>query len=234
MGRISRLIVIFGVAYTLFIIGPAFFHGQYAPYPLIKWGDVLDVLTPIVLFPLYWLLFQSGRDETPALRQSLIFVALAGLWAEGQGMHLSANTIGHTLNTMQDTDAYEVTYFFDEHLSHYLWHIGVFALSGLIMWRSLRSPYPSAQTSLWPEAVAALFYGLTYFASTVEAQTTVIGVPFAIAAALFGTLRGRGKFKQSPVLAFFTIAHIIACVALLVWFIRWGGLPEFSQVGIIQ
>lgn len=57
MQRLARLTLIFAILFAVFIIAPAFLNGQFAPYPLLKSGDVLDLLTPLVLIPLYWLLF---------------------------------------------------------------------------------------------------------------------------------------------------------------------------------
>ena len=35
-------------------------------------------------------------------------------------------------------------------------------------------------------------------------------------------------------LTFFFTAFVVATVLFLAWGIRWGGLPEFSEVGIID
>ncbi len=58
MNAPSRLILIFALAFAILIITPAFLSQQFAPYPLMKTGDVTDVLTPVILIPLYWLLFR--------------------------------------------------------------------------------------------------------------------------------------------------------------------------------
>lgn len=66
MSALGRTILIFSLAFTVFIIGPAFMGSQFGPYPLMKWGDVFDLLTPMALLPLYWLMFVTCCQETPS------------------------------------------------------------------------------------------------------------------------------------------------------------------------
>src|SRR5258708_35691080 len=122
MTSLSRLTLVFAIAFAFFIIGPALLSQQFGPYALMKTGDVLDVLARLALIPLYWLLFQAGR-QTPSLRETVAFLLLAAVWTEGQGMHLSANSIGHLVEKSATSDVYTLTHFYDEILSHYLWHI---------------------------------------------------------------------------------------------------------------
>jgi len=42
----------------------------------MKWGDVLDVFMPLVLVPLYWLLFQLSPDRAPKAREITFFLVL--------------------------------------------------------------------------------------------------------------------------------------------------------------
>ncbi len=87
MQRLARLTLIFAILFAVFIIAPAFLNGQFAPYPLMKSGDILDLLTPLVLIPLYWLLFQIQPIRPPSQKEVLIFLIFAVLWVQGQGMH---------------------------------------------------------------------------------------------------------------------------------------------------
>ncbi len=95
MQRLARLTLIFAILFAVFIIAPAFNSDRFAPYALMKNGDVLDLLTPLVLIPLYWLLFQIHPSRSPSQKEMLIFLIFAALWVQGQGMHLVANSIGH-------------------------------------------------------------------------------------------------------------------------------------------
>lgn len=233
MERLSRLTLVFAVAYAVFIVAPAFLAAQFGPYPLIKVGDVFDLFTPFVLIPLYWLLFQVRSDDRPDTGETLAFLLTVGAWCAGQGMHLAANSIGHLMEGLKDTDAYAVTYFYDEELSHYLWHLGGLGLSALLLWRQWGRPFAGQRAALLLESAAGLIYGITYFISTIEGGTVPLGLLFAVAAAGFGLLRGRAHLRQQPVLAFFTIAYVIATILFLAWGVYWRGFPQFSEVGLL-
>ena len=232
MLRLIRLILIFAIAYAVLLISPAFLSRQFPLAPLMKWGDVTDILTPLILIPLYWLLFRLYRDDLPAPRHVTAFMVFGALWIQGQGMHLSANSIGHLMKDLKDTDAFKLTYFYDEGLSHYLWHTGVMALNTLLMLRQWRHPF-SESSRLTSIALAACIYGLTYFITTIEAGTAPVGVPFAVVIALIGLWK-RKELSQRPLVAFFVASYLIAAILFAVWGIYWRGLPQFSQVGIID
>lgn len=228
MPSLSRLILMFAIAFAVLLIAPALLNQPFGLYPLMKTGDVVDILTPLILLPLYWLLFRL--DEPPTLRETLLFLVLAALWAEGQGMHLSANSIGHWLPADPPTDARTLTHFYDEILSHYLWHIGVVGLTALLIWRQARHRLPDA--SILQARIAGVIYGLVYFIIFIEAGTVPLGLPFALVISALG-LRWRGELRQQPVIAFFAAAHQLAVILFVIWFIRWGGFPQFSELGII-
>src|SRR5690349_2235813 len=114
MTRLARLTLIFAVIFAVLIITPAFLSSQFGPYPLLKVGDVTDVLTPIILLPLYWLLFRIDDDRAFSVREVLVFLVFTAVWAEGHGVHLGANSIGHLLESEKNTDAGQLTHFYDE------------------------------------------------------------------------------------------------------------------------
>ena len=148
MQRLTRLIVLFSILYAVLIISPAFLSRQFTFYPLMKVGDVTDILTPLILIPIYWLLFQIDKTKSFSAREIIVFMALAALWVEGQGMHLSSNSIGHLLKQVKDSDAYALTNFYDEILSHFLWHVGAIGLSVLLIARQIRNPFVGERASL--------------------------------------------------------------------------------------
>ena len=234
MKRLSWLALLFAILYAVLILLPAFLSAQFGPYSLMKNGDILDIITPIILIPLYWLLFQLVPGQLPRQVPMLLFMALAGAWAAGQGMHLSANSIGHLLSSAGGGDAYKLTHFYDEDLSHYLWHLGVVGLSALILYRQWRYSFSAPTEGLAATIVGGLIYGFTYVASVLEAGTAPLGVPFAIAVAFFGLIWGRKRFRQQPMTTFFVVAYTLATLLIIVWFIWHGGLPEPSEVGLID
>ncbi len=234
MQRLARLILIFVLLYAVFIIAPAFLSSQFAPYPLMKNGDVLDLLTPLVLIPLYWLLFQIRRESQPSQKETLIFLVLAALWVEGQGMHLVGNSIGHLTSAASDSEVISLTHFYDEILSHYCWHLGVVGLSALLMYRQWQNPFLNQRSPLRLEIGAGIIHGFTYFVDVIESATTALGVPFAMGVVIWAGMRGRKHLRQQPILAFFFVAYLVASLFFLGWGLYWGGFPEFSKVGIID
>lgn len=233
MQTLHRFILAFAILYAFFLIAPALLSQQFAPYALLKNGDILDLLTPLVLLPLYWLMLEHGGVGESTARERLVFVILAAAWAMGQGMHLGANAVGHLLVGSEQTNAYALNHFLDEDLSHYIWHLASIGLIVLLLVRQTRAPFADERSSFVMEGIAALLYGLTYFIVTIEAGTLAMGLPFAIVLVLFGFLR-RTQLRQQPLAAFFVFAMLLALILFAGWGLYWRGFPEFSQVGIIQ
>lgn len=234
MKRLSIVALIFSVAFLLFFMAPPFLNKQFGIYPMMKVGDVLDIFTPLILIPLYWILFRLDADKAPGLKANIIFLLFAAFWVEGQGMHLASNSIGHLLKGMEGSDIYKLTNFYDEVLSHYLWHFGIFGLSALVIFRQWRNPFAEGQSVLWLPILAGVIHGFTLFIIVIEAQTAPLGVTFAILVTLLGLIWGRRRFGQRPMMLFFFVACIVATIFFAGWGVYWHGLPEFSEVGIID
>ena len=240
MKRVSLLTMVFAGLSVVFFLLLIFLRAPFVLYPLISYQDVFDLLTPLVLIPTYWLLFKSTAREGSKFIEEIAFMILAAIWVLGQGMHLSANAINNLTETLAKksviditgTSIYQLTYFFDEHLSHYLWHIGILGLAGLILYREWRRPAAIA-TSWWAAILAGFFYGFTYFCIFLEGQTVVLGLPFAMIIVLWTLIGGRQQLPKKQVLAFFFIACLAAFVLFAGWGLYWGGFPQFSDVGLI-
>jgi len=233
MKRVSFYILLFSIAFALFFIGPPLLSQQCGLYPLMKTGDVVDVLTPLILIPLYWLLYRANENKGLSWKGILVFLVLAAFWVEGQGMHLSANSIGHLLKAMKGSEVYSLTYFYDEVLSHYLWHFGIVGLSALLIFQQWRGGSGEKAPLMWIILLAAIVHGFTFFVIVIEAGTAPLGVSFAVIAAVFGLVWGRQKLGSQPVLLFFFVSYLLAVVLFAGWGIYWGGLPQFSELGII-
>jgi hypothetical protein len=231
--RLSRWILIFAILTPIFVIGPALMGQKFPPYPLMHIADAFDLFTPLILIPVYWLLFQWSGKSSPSLIESLAFMLLAAFWVEGQGIHLAANSIGHLLGDPGFSSAADLTYFYDEQLGHYLWHIGILGLAALLLYREWRRP-AGLITSWGITLPAGIIYGFTVFAATLEGQTAPMSLPFMLLATLFTLIWGRNRLKGQPMLAFFFASFLIAALFYTGWGLYWGGLPEFSQVGIIK
>jgi hypothetical protein len=234
MKRLSFLSLVFAILFAVFFLGPPFLNMQFSLYPLMKIADVFDLLTPLVLIPLYWLLYRLNQDKLLTPSGTIIFIVLAAFWVEGQGMHLAANSIGHLLRDIEGSDAYRLTYFYDEVLSHYIWHFGIMGLSALLLWHQWRHPFSEENAVMWPLILAGVIHGFTVFAIVIEAGTALIGAPFAFLVTIWGWIWGSKRMGQQPLLGFFLISYTLATILFIGWAVYWGGLPQFSQVGIID
>ncbi len=240
MKRLSLLTLVFAVLSLVFIILLIFLRFKFPLYPLMSYQDAFDILTPLVLIPIYWLLFRYAARDGPVVAEEIGFLVLAAVWVEGHGIHLSANSIDNLIEALarngaidiKGTDIYRLSYFFDERLGHYLWHIGMLGLAALLIYREWRRP-AGAATIWWATILAGIVYGFSYFAIFIEGQTVALGLPFAIIVVLLALIFGRRKLAQQPVLAFFFVACLLAFLLFGGWWLYWGGFPQFSDVGLI-
>ena len=228
--QLSRLILLFSVLFFVLLVSPAFLNMPLIWDPLLKIGDLTDLFTPVILLPIYFLLFQLKPGSLPK-KELVFFVIFAACFAQGQGMHLSANSIGHLLES-GSTPISRLTYFYDEFLSHYIWFFGINGLTALLIYRQYKNPFEKT-SKLTLEIIAGIMYGVTFFITGIEGQTAPLSIPFALMVTLFGLIYGWGKLKTMPLLLFFLIAHILALILFLIWGTYWGGLPQFSDLGLI-
>jgi len=232
MKRLSALVLVFAILFCFFFIALIFLRVPFSPYPLMSVQDAVDILTPLVLLPLYFLLYRISA-KTPFSHSGLIiFILFAAFWAAGQGMHLSANSISNLLvqEGMETGDIYKLTHFYDEMLSHYLWHIGIVGLSALLIYRQWKNPFTEGKALLWPIILGGLIHGFSYFLIIMEANTAPLGVTFSVLATLFIIIFARKRISQQPLVTFFLISYALAMLLFLVWGIINGGLPPVTDV----
>lgn len=240
MKQQSFLILLFAVLFGVFFLLLIFFRIPFALYPLISYQDAFDILTPLVLLPVYWLLFRNITMEEPSRQEQIAFVFLSALWASGHGMHLAANSINNLVDNLAKNQTFDITgtdihtliYFFDERLSHYLWYSGILGLAALLSYRDWKHP-ASTSTKWWVVILAGIIHGFTIFCVFLEGQVVLLGLPFTIIFILSVFFGGRKKLSHKPLLAFFSITCLVAFILFLGWGLYWGGFPELSEVGLI-
>ena len=240
MKRLSFLTLLFAILSLTFLLLLVFLRVEFQPYPLISYQDAFDLLTPLVLIPIYWLMFRYASNEVPRLTEEIVFLVLAVFWIEGHSMHLAANSIHNLIDSLAEsqviniktTDIYTLTYFFDEYLSHYFWHIGILGLIALLIYRERQ--HPTEQTTTWWAVIlGGIIYGFTYFCIFLEGKNVMMGLPFAMAVMMFALISERMNLKQRPLIAFFFVSCCLAFLLFTGWSLYWGGFPEFSDVGLI-
>jgi len=236
MKRQSVLTLVFALLSLTFFLLLIFLRIPFPLYPLMSVQDAIDILTPLVLIPLYWLMFRSISQNRTVLGSEIFFMVMSAFWASGQGMHLSANSINNLIgNLAKDqvidvtkTDIYHLTYFYDEYLSHYLWHIGVVGLAVLLIYESWRQP--TQEKTDWRLVIpAGILYGFTCFCFFLEGNTLILGLPFVIIVTLLILIRGRAKLPQQPIMAFFFVSCSFAFVGFVGWWLYWGSFIPIME-----
>lgn len=146
------------------------------------------------------------------------------LYIDGHGIHLAANSIGHEELT---GEAEDVTHFWDETFGHIEWHLGWMLLVGAVgLAEAIARPLLGWRPrSWWLAGAVVLLLGVTLFTSTVEGGTWYLAAATA-AVLVVWTLRA-----PRPLLASLTGAFLLASLAMAVWAIWQGGMPQFSEVG---
>jgi hypothetical protein len=186
----------------------------------------------LVLVPLYWLLFTDSGARGRGTRLTIVFLVLAALWTLGQGMHLGANSINNLLGA-GSTAVHGLVHFYDEVLSHYLWHAGIAGLSILLIFAPSPDPEGPRPVSWGTIMASAVLYGLTYFLAINEGGTVPIGLPAAVLIPIGILLFRRRMLRTHNLVAFFFAAYVLAVVLFVGWYAYWGGFPEFSEVGLL-
>ncbi len=236
MNRLSLLTLIFAFLSVVFFLALIFLRIPFPLYPLMSWQDALDILTPLILIPIYWLLYRTVTANTSTRLSELTFMVMAAFWAAGQGMHLSANSIDNLIENLAKQGTIDVTgssiftltYFYDEYLSHYLWHIGIVGLAVLLMYESWRRP--AGESTDWRLVIpAGLLYGVLFFCIFLEGNTMPLGLPFVGVAAILVLIRGRSRLAQQPVLAFLFVSCLVALILFAGWRLYWGCFPPILE-----
>jgi hypothetical protein len=77
--RLSILILVFTIVIAFFVIVPGFLNKPFTLYPQMKIADVVDLFTPLVVIPLYYLLLHYGSNRQPSLGSVIVFLVFAAL-----------------------------------------------------------------------------------------------------------------------------------------------------------
>lgn len=231
MASRSSVVLAFALAFAVFIIMPALLGKPFPPYPLMHWGDIFDLFTPLVIVPLYWLLFLDTTRATRGTTATIAFLLLASLWVEGHGMHLSANSISNLLGPGSSA-VHNLVHFYDEVLSHYLWHFAIIGFSIFLL--SHVNSSPTGASVHWTlVAPSAILYGFSFFLAIDEGGTVPLGLPAAALIVLWIAFSRRRLVGKHNLVGFFLVGYAVAIALFLGWYLYWGGFPEFSEIGII-
>lgn len=225
-------IFLFSVAFAFFLLVPPLLSQPFPAYPSIHWADVLDLMTPLVLIPLYWLLFTDTGRILRSHSAAIGFLLLASIWIEGQAMHLAANSIGNLLGPGNGS-INQLVHFYDEVLAHYLWHAGILGLSLLLLIFGARATASGASPGWGWILPAGLLYGVTCFLAFVEGATVPLGLMATVLIIVGLLVLLRQRILTHNLVGFFFFGYSVALLLLAVWGIYWKGFPELTEVGLL-
>ena len=235
-GQQSAALLAYAVALAAFLLVPPYLKASVGPARAFTWQEVADLLTPLVVIPLAWLVLDatggSGR------RQLMGFLVIAALWIEGQGIHLAANAIGDAVphdatEAFYQTIPGELDGWLDETLSHWMWHGAWLALSILLLLAATRGSLAPPDRPSVRAATAGAVHGVTFFLVSVEGVTTLLGIPATILFLGWGLLAGRRGLGRRPVVTFFLVSTVVTLAGYAGWAaLNDWTLPEFSKVGL--
>ena len=211
----------------------------YAAPGQTRYEDFVDLLTPFVVAgPALAVLARTGAGR----RAWALALLGAGVFAQGHGLHLSANAISFTLGPE------DPAYLWDEQVGHHLWFAGLTLLLVVVVQQVHGLPLRAGPVAV---ALAALV-GLTWAANVVEGGAVPFGSALAVGLTAYGwrlratgtgrllvlafglalgltaygwRLRGTGTGRLL-VLAFGSSLLLVAAYGL------WqGGFPQPSELG---
>lgn len=234
--RLPAALLAYAIALAAFLIVPPYLKASVGPPPAFTLQEAADLLTPLVVIPLAWLVFDLAGGL--GRRGLVAFLVLGALWVEGQGIHLAANAIGDAFShaaaeAFYQTVPGELDLWLDETLSHWMWHGAWVGLSVLMLAAATRGASGTPRRASATAVAAGLIYGATFFLVTVEGATTLLGIPASLLALAWCLVAARRGLVRQPVITFFLVSAIVT----LIGYVAWGALndwtlPEFSKVGL--
>lgn len=209
---IARLLAASGVALVLthwLRLAPLGFAAPGAT----RWEDFVDLVTPyVVAGPALVVL---ARSRAPR-RLWVTALVGCGLFVQGHGLHLSANSIAYASGEQPPA------YLWDEVVGHHLWFAGLTALVVALTQAVRAEPLRSGPAAVLLAGVV----GATWAANIIEAGAVPFGAAIAVGLAAYGW-RGRAQATGRLLVVTFVVSLLLTAAYGL-----WrGGFPQFSELG---
>ncbi len=177
-----------------------------------RYEDFVDLLTPyVVAGPALAALAAVGASR----RTWTLALLGAGVFTQGHGVHLSANSIRHAVGPVAPIDLW------DERVGHWIWFAGLALLTAAVA-----HAVAGAVAARPAGTVLGALVGLTWAANVVEAGAVPLGVLLACGLAAQGW-----RLRATPTGQLLLRAFGLALVLVAAWGAWWGGFPQPSELG---
>jgi hypothetical protein len=221
----------FALAAAAFLLVPPTLRSPVGNVPGFTAQEAVDLFTPLVTMPLLVLAFElTGRMGS---RSRFLLLILVALWVAGQAIHLATNAIGDLFPAGAERDAFYATavgtldHWFDEVLSHWLWHAAWVALLALLLWVGITAPMSGVRAlggAVAISAIAGAVHGFTWFVVTDEGGTWELAIPAAAALLVIGWL-ARRRDPARVITTFLVVGSLVALVLYGAWVALHGWEP---------
>jgi hypothetical protein len=201
---------------------------------------IVDFIDLTLLAPFFCvLLFFLHRNifsEQGISNWSWISLGFIAMFLYGHAMHLTANSIStfsieiRNYGEVIPKDSYELIYFLDEILGHWLVYIGLFG--AIAVWTAKSK---SQTTSFLPNFICGSLFGLAYSISIIE--STLVWVGLLIFIVLITSISYNAKYvifssyKNGLMSSFSLGAAIFMLLGELAYYLVVGSFIEPSKLG---
>lgn len=224
------------------VIGEAFKTRLIWYFRLVEIIDLL-FLSPFYLVMLLFFTLTIFSGQRPG-KLFPVALGLMGLTLYGQAMHLTGNAINtfsteirHYLQQIP-SDMYQLIYFLDENLGHWIFYAGMFGSLGVWMVAERPEsalPGPVGKTP----TLAGAFFGLSYAVAVIESSQAWLGFLAAgwLLGCSFWSSRRHGmgwrlRWRQSTWVQFGLAAALLLILGELAYAGWVGGFIQPSQFGL--
>ena len=177
-----------------------------------RYEDFVDLLTP---YAVAWPALAAVAAVGASRRTWTVALLGAGVFTQGHGVHLSANSIRHAVGPVAPIDLW------DERVGHWIWFVGLAVLTAAVA----HAVAGTATARQWGTVLAA-FVGLTWAANVVEAGAVPLGVLLASGLAAQGW-----RLRTTPTGSLLLLTFGLSLVLVAAWGAWWGGFPQPSELG---
>ena len=185
----------------------------YAAPGSTRWEDYVDLLTPYaVLGPALLVLARAGAPR----RLWVAALVGCGLFVQGHGLHLSANSIAYASGPQAPA------YLWDEQVGHHPWFAGLTAMLVAVVQAVRPLPVRGGPVAL----LLALLVGLTWAANIVEAGAAPFGSAIALGLAAYGW-----RLRACATGRLLVVAFVLSLVLTAAYGLWMGGYPQPSELG---